>query len=86
VVVGVRPEDVRFSASADVENRFTGNVLATTFLGDQATSEVKIKDKILLAKTLTDDAKPVGAVSVHLPKQKIVVFPETMAERKLDYK
>ena len=86
VVVGVRPEDVKFSASADVENRFAGNVLATTFLGDQATSEVKIKDKILLAKTLPDDAKPVGIVSVYLPKQKIVVFPETVAEGNLDYK
>ena len=86
VVVGVRPEDVKFAASADLENRFAGNVLATTFLGDQATAEVKIKDKILLAKTLPDDAKPVGAVSVHLPKQKIVVFPETVAERNLAYK
>jgi ABC-type sugar transport system ATPase subunit len=83
VVVGVRPEDVKFSASADVENRFAGNVLATTFLGDQATAEVKIKDKILLAKTLPDDAKPVGAVSVHLPKQKIVVFPEAQSKQVL---
>jgi len=83
VVVGVRPEDVKISAFADVENCFAGNVLATTFLGDQATSEVKIKEKVLLAKTLPDDAKPVGAVSVQLPKQKIVVFPETVAERNL---
>jgi ABC-type sugar transport system ATPase subunit len=87
VVVGVRPEDVKLvHASADVENRFAGNVLATTFLGDQATAEVKIKDKIFLAKTLPDDAKPVGAVLIHLPKQKIVVFPEAVAERHLDYK
>jgi iron(III) transport system ATP-binding protein len=87
VVVGVRPEDVKLAdASANVENRFVGNVLATTFLGDQATSEVKIKDKILLAKTLPDDAKTVGAVSVHLPKEKIVVFPGTVGERHLDYK
>ncbi len=81
VVVGVRPEDVRLiDVSVDVENRFAGQVLATTFLGDQATSEVKIKDKVLLAKTLPDDIKPVGAVSVHLPKEKIVVFPETVTE------
>ena len=87
VVVGVRPEDVKLvHALADVENRFAGNVLATTFLGDQATAEVKIKDKIFLAKTLPDDAKPVGAVLIHLPKQKIVVFPEAVAERNLDYK
>jgi len=35
---------------------------------------------------LPDDAKPVGAVLIHLPKQKIVVFPEAVAERHLDYK
>ena len=87
VVLGVRPEDVKLvDAPVDVENRFVGNVLATAFLGDQATSEVKIKDKVLLAKTLPDDVKPVGAVSVHLPKEKIVVFPETVTERNLDFK
>jgi len=81
----VRPEDVKLAdVRAPVENSFHGNVLSTTFLGDQATSEVKIKDNILLAKTLPDDAKPVGAASVHLPKEKIVVFPETVAERNLD--
>jgi ABC-type Fe3+/spermidine/putrescine transport system ATPase subunit len=86
VVVVVRPEDVKLAdVRAQVENSFYGNVLSTTFLGDQATSEVKIKDKILLAKTLPDDAKPVGAVSVHLPKGKLVVFPETVAEKHLDY-
>ena len=44
---------------------------------------MKIKEKILLVKTLPDDAKPVGAVSVYLPREKIVVFPETVAGRNL---
>jgi len=87
VVVGVRPEDVKLvQAAADMENRFAATVLLTTFLGDQATSEVKINDKILLAKTLPDDAKPAGTILVHLPKEKIVVFPESATQRDLDHK
>lgn len=87
VVVGVRPENAKwFQPLADMENRFAATVLSITFLGDQATSEVKINDKILLAKTLPDDAKPAGAILVQLPKAKIVVFPETATQRDLDHK
>jgi len=87
VVVGVRPEDVKLvQAAADTENRFAATVLSTTFLGDQASSEVKIKDKLLLAKMLPDDPKPAGAIVVHLPKEKIVVFPESATQGNLDPK
>jgi iron(III) transport system ATP-binding protein len=87
VILGVRPEDIKLAASSvETENCLEGTVLATTFLGDQVTIDVKIKDKSLIVKALPDDAKPAGKITVHLPKEKIVVFPETLAERNLDYK
>ncbi len=82
VILGVRPEDVKlFPTSAQAENRLEGTVLATTFLGDQVTCEVKIKDKSLIVKTLPDDAQPAGKITVHLPKEKIVVFPEAQSKQ-----
>jgi ABC-type sugar transport system ATPase subunit len=77
VVVGVRPEDIKLApASADATNRLDGTVVSATFLGDQATTEVKIKERTLIVKTLPDDAKPKGAIAVQLPKERIVVFPD----------
>jgi iron(III) transport system ATP-binding protein len=77
VVVGVRPEDVKLdSASTGAENRLDGNVVSSNFLGDQVIAEVKVKDKILVAKVPPDREKLVGNVTVQLPKAKIVVFPE----------
>ena len=78
VVVGIRPEDVKLARSSnEVENRIEGKVLGSTFLGDQVVAEVKINDKILIAKALADDEKPVGNITVHLPKRRLVVFAET---------
>jgi iron(III) transport system ATP-binding protein len=79
VIVGIRPEDVRMErASNDVENRIEGKVVRSTFLGDQVVTEVKIKEKILIAKTLPDAGEFSDSVLVHLPKQRLVVFPERM--------
>jgi iron(III) transport system ATP-binding protein len=77
VVVGIRPEDVKLdSASTGAENRLDGNVVSSNFLGDQVIAEVKIKDKILVAKVPPEREKLSGNVMVQLPKAKIVVFPE----------
>jgi ABC-type sugar transport system ATPase subunit len=77
VVVGVRPEDIKLAPSSTaLENRLEGTVLGTTFLGDQVMAEVRIKERSLIVKTLPDDAKLEGAIAVHLPKERIVVFPE----------
>jgi ABC-type sugar transport system ATPase subunit len=78
VVMGVRPEDVKLdSASTEAENRLDGNVVSSNFLGDQVVAEVKIRDKILVAKVPPDREKLAGNVTVQLPKAKIVVFPKT---------
>jgi iron(III) transport system ATP-binding protein len=78
VVVGVRPEDVKLgSTSTGVENRLDGNIVSSNFLGDQVIAEVKIKDKILVAKVPPEREWLAGSVAVQLPKAKIVVFPET---------
>jgi len=82
VVVGVRPEDVKLGIASAAENRLVGNVLAATFLGDQVTMEIKINEKTLMVKTSPDDAKPTGAVSVHLPKEKLVVFAEELPSQR----
>ena len=83
VVVGIRPEDVKLGRSSnEEENRIEGKVLSSTFLGDQLIAEVKIKEKILVAKALADDEDPVGSISVHLPKGRLVVFPEALGNNR----
>ena len=79
VVVGVRPEDVRLDGSAGAENRLVGNIVSANFLGDQVIAEVKVEDKILIAKAPPDGAKLAGQVAIHLPKERMVVFPEAAA-------
>jgi hypothetical protein len=39
-------------------------------------SEVTIGERILNVKSLPDESKEAGDVTVHLPKERIVVFPE----------
>jgi ABC-type sugar transport system ATPase subunit len=76
VVVGVRPEDVSLDrAFPGDENRLEGKVLSSTFLGDQRIAEVRIKDKTLVVKAPPDDAALAEDVWVHLPKERLVVFP-----------
>ena len=78
VVVGIRPEDVKLDdAFNGVENRLDGNVVSSNFLGDQVIAEVKIKDKILVAKVSPEKERLAGNVAVQLPRNRIVVFPET---------
>ncbi len=77
VVVGIRPEDVKLDdAFNGVENRLDGNVVSSNFLGDQVIAEVKIKDKILVAKVSPEKERLAGNVAVQLPRNRIVVFPE----------
>jgi iron(III) transport system ATP-binding protein len=77
VVVGIRPEDVKLGRSFnDAENRIEGKVLSSTFLGDQVVAEVRINEKTLIAKAITEDEKPLGHIAVQLPKTRLVVFPE----------
>ena len=87
VVVGIRPEDVKLvPASAEVENRLAGNVVTSFFLGDHVMSEVKIGATIVNVKSLPDDAKAAGGVTVHLPKQRMVIFPEAESVQSLQPK
>ena len=77
VIVGIRPEDIRLGQPSNAdENRIEGKVMSSTFLGDQVIAEVKINERTLIAKTAPDDGKPEGIMSVHLPKSKLVVFPD----------
>jgi iron(III) transport system ATP-binding protein len=84
VVVGIRPEDIKLSAAfAEPENRIEGEVLNSTFLGDQVITEVRIREKLLTVKGPPDDKKPAGKTAVHLPKSRIVVFPEILSNQHL---
>jgi iron(III) transport system ATP-binding protein len=87
VVVGIRPEDVKLvPASAEVENRLAGNIATSFFLGDHVMCEVMIGATIVNVKSLPDDAKAAGRVTVHLPKQRIVIFPEAESQQSLQPK
>jgi iron(III) transport system ATP-binding protein len=82
VVVGIRPEDLKLVVSStETENRLEGKVLSSTFLGDQVIAEVKINETTLTVKAMPDDQKPLGSISVHFPKERIVVFPESLSIR-----
>jgi iron(III) transport system ATP-binding protein len=84
VVVGVRPEDVKLSNTATgPENRLEGAVISTTFLGDQINTEVKINGKVLVAKAQPDQERLAELVSVRLPKERLVVFPEKSLKSEL---
>lgn len=85
VVVGIRPEDIKLGAVfTEAENRIEGEVLNSTFLGDQVISEIKIKEKVLTVKATPDGEKPAGKTSVHLPKGRVVVFPEILSNQHLN--
>jgi hypothetical protein len=49
-------------------------------------SEVKIGQRVLNVKSLPDDVKAAGDVTVHLPKERIVVFPEAESKQSLQAK
>lgn len=87
VVLGIRPEDVKFvEPSTELENRLAGSVATAFFLGDHCMSEVKIGATVINVKSLPDDAKAAGSVTVHLPPQRMVVFPAAQAQKSLQPK
>ncbi len=80
VVIGIRPEDVHLTRSSnESENRLEGKVASSIFLGDQIVSELKIGEKTLIAKGSPDDGEPGKTVEVYLPKERLVVFPDSGA-------
>ena len=87
VVVGIRPEDVKLlTTAAEPENCVAGNVATSFFLGDHVMREVKIGERILNVKSISDDAIGHGSVIVHLPKGRLVVFPEAEVKQTVDEK
>ena len=81
VVVGIRPEDMKINApESHCGNRLDATVASSTFVGDQVIYELKVNDKVLMLKAMPDGKNPQGTVSVYLPKEKIVVFPDLSAE------
>jgi iron(III) transport system ATP-binding protein len=85
VVVGVRPEDVKLNdAAAGSENRLEARVISSTFLGDQINTEVNINGKVLVAKAQPDQEKLSEMVWVHLPKERLVIFPEKSSTLELN--
>ena len=77
VVVGVRPEDVRIGSPEDTpSNRREAIVANSIFVGDQIIVEIKINDTLLTAKAMADNGPPAGRVSLLLPKEKLIVFPD----------
>lgn len=75
VILGIRPEDIKISSSPDTaENKFEGELMGMTFLGDQVISEFKISGKSFFAKTMADSPLPGKKVFVQFPRGKIVAF------------
>ena len=78
VIVGVRPEDVRLRRSSNKnENQVEGKVTSSVFLGDQIVSEVNVRGKTLIAKGSPDEGELSKTVSVYLPRERLVVFPDS---------
>ena len=86
VVVGIRPEDVKLvPASLKWRIAWRGMSSRWFFLGDHVMCEVMIGATINV-KSLPDDAKAAGGVTVYLPKQRIVIFPEAESRQSLQPK
>jgi hypothetical protein len=58
------------------ENTFEGKLRKRTFLGDHMILEFMIKDISVSVKAMPDVEVTGGVASVHLSKEKLVVFPE----------
>jgi ABC-type Fe3+/spermidine/putrescine transport system ATPase subunit len=77
IVVGIRPEDPQLDAPGTPGcNRFSGEITNRTFAGDQLYLEIKIGSRMLRAKTMADGLKAGSPVSVHVPDEKVIVFPQ----------
>ena len=77
VVLGIRPEDLHLGSPGTLGcNEFSGEITARTFAGDQLYIELKIGARILRAKTMADGLEPGSRVSVHVPSEKLIVFPQ----------
>ena len=77
VVVGMRPEDVWINSAPDSPcSRIDAVVSSATFVGDQMIYELKIGDSSLTAKTMANGKNADGRVSVYLPREKLIVFPD----------
>lgn len=78
VIVAVRPEDIELTPSpegiAASDNRFSGQIISDVFLGDHRVYTVTIRDRDLLVRTLAS-VRLTGEVGVHIPREKICVFP-----------
>ena len=75
VVLGIRPEDFRLGPpAASGQNQFAGEIITQTFAGDQVFLELKIKGRTLHAKTMVDGMEAGARISVHVPKEKVIVF------------
>jgi iron(III) transport system ATP-binding protein len=76
IVLGIRPEDLQLGAAATAGcNEFSGEVTSRTFAGDQLYVDLKIGARILRAKTMADGLEAGSRVSVHVPGEKLIVFP-----------
>jgi iron(III) transport system ATP-binding protein len=77
VSVGFRPEwiDLKMGAESG-PNRFSGVIEARTFLGDSVIYWVSVGGKRLMAKSTVSDISAMSSVTVNIPVERCVIFPE----------
>jgi len=74
VSVAIRPEELQMAnAPTGLENEFTAEVLASTFLGELTVCDVQINGKALRFKT-TQSTAPAQHVYIRLPSEKLKLF------------
>jgi iron(III) transport system ATP-binding protein len=86
VVVSVRPEDVELfehpPERADGDNMCRGTVDAMVFLGDYFDFQVKVGDRLLLARAHPSLRAPIGAtVHLRIKAEKCIAIPDAAAAR-----
>jgi iron(III) transport system ATP-binding protein len=77
VMLGIRPEDFRLGRAVGGANEFESAVLSRTFVGDQIFFELEVGGQRLFGKMMADGAELGPKVVVHVPREKIIVFPQT---------
>ena len=86
VIVAVRPEDVYLSShGSGLSNEFPAQLVSQLFLGDVTVFHLSANGKKIRGKTTRVDRQlnASGKVYVHLPAEKLKVFPKSDVQKRL---
>jgi iron(III) transport system ATP-binding protein len=83
VLLGFRPECLQFANGTKEFNSFSGELISSTFLGDQFIFSATVNGQPLVGKNRSVPQRPDGTVALRVQPSDIMVFPPRDASAKL---